>query len=104
VTRTVLRPNLLVERFSHLTQRDAELAVTAMLDAISSEMARGNRIEIRGFGSFSITRRAPRLGRNPRSGEPVSVPETRAAKFKPGEALKVLVDQRAEELAQREVG
>jgi integration host factor subunit beta len=95
---------LLADRFSHLTRRDAELAVTAILEAMSNAMARGNRIEIRGFGSFSITRRAPRLGRNPRSGEPVSVPETRAAKFKPGEALKALVDQRTEALAQREVG
>ena len=82
---------LLADRFSHLTRRDAELAVAAILEAMSNAMARGNRIEIRGFGSFSITRRAPRLGRNPRSGEPVSVPETRAAKFKPGEALKDLV-------------
>jgi integration host factor subunit beta len=93
--------DLLAERFTHLTQRDSESAVTTILDALSNSMARGHRIEIRGFGSFSITRRAPRLGRNPRSGESVSVPEKRATKFKPGKALKDSVGQRTVELADR---
>ena len=64
----------LAERFDQLTQRDTEAAVKAILDAMADALARGHRIEIRGFGSFSINRRPPRIGRNPRSGEQVVVP------------------------------
>ena len=67
--------NQLAERFGQLTQRDSEFAVKTMLDAMSDALGRGHRIEIRGFGSFSINRRPPRLGRNPRSGEKVMIPE-----------------------------
>jgi integration host factor subunit beta len=67
--------NKLAERFSQLTQRDTEFAVKTVLDAMSDALGRGHRIEIRGFGSFSINRRPPRLGRNPRSGEKVTIPE-----------------------------
>ena len=57
-------------------------------------LARGHRIEIRGFGSFSINRRPPRLGRNPRSGERVTIPEKLVPHFKPGKALREAVDAR----------
>ncbi|MBT0570772.1 integration host factor subunit beta [Curvibacter sp. CHRR-16] len=83
----------LSQRFSHLTHRDAELAVKTILDAMNDALAKGHRIEIRGFGSFSITRRPPRMGRNPRSGEQVAIPEKRVAHFKPGKALREAVDQ-----------
>ena len=63
----------LAERFSQLTHRDTEFAVKTILDAMSDALARGHRIEIRGFGSFSINRRPPRVGRNPRSGEQVVI-------------------------------
>jgi integration host factor subunit beta len=76
----------LAERFSQLTQRDTEFAVKTMLDAMSDALARGHRIEIRGFGSFSINRRPPRMGRNPRSGEQVVIPEKLVPHFKPGKA------------------
>jgi integration host factor subunit beta len=79
---------LLAEQFPQLTHRDAELAVKAILDSMSSALARGHRIEIRGFGSFAVTRRPPRVGRNPRSGEQVSIPEKRVPHFKPGKALR----------------
>lgn len=82
----------LAERFGQLTQRDAEMAVKTILDAMTDALARGHRIELRGFGSFSVSRRAPRLGRNPRSGEPVTVPEKRVPHFKPGKALREAVD------------
>jgi integration host factor subunit beta len=82
----------LAERFSQLTQRDAELAVKIMLDAMSDALARGHRIEIRGFGSFSINRRPPRVGRNPRSGAQVTIPEKLVPHFKPGKALREGVD------------
>ena len=59
-----------------------------ILDAMSDALARGHRIEIRGFGSFSINRRPPRVGRNPRSGEQVAIPEKLVPHFKPGKALR----------------
>ncbi len=84
--------NLLGERFPQLTHRDAEFAVKTMLDAMSDALAQGHRIEIRGFGSFSINRRPPRMGRNPRSGEQVPIPEKLVPHFKPGKALRESVD------------
>lgn len=82
----------LAERFTQITQRDTEFAVKTMLDAMSDALARGHRIEIRGFGSFSINRRPPRMGRNPRSGEQVTIPEKLVPHFKPGKALREAVD------------
>ena len=82
----------LAERFDKLTHRDTEFAVKTIIDAMSDARARGHRIEIRGFGSFSINRRPPRLGRNPRSGEQVVVPEKLVPHFKPGKALREAVD------------
>lgn len=88
----------LAARFGQLTQRDAEYAVKTILDAVSDALVRGQRIEIRGFGSFSVNRRPPRMGRNPRSGEAVHIPEKRVPHFKPGKALRETVDQRTAEL------
>ena len=82
----------LASRFSQLTHRDAEIAVRAILDAMNDALVAGHRIEIRGFGSFSINRRPPRIGRNPRSGESVEIPEKRVPHFKPGKALREAVD------------
>lgn len=82
----------LAAQFSQLTHRDAELAVKTVLDAMSDALVQGGRIEIRGFGSFSVTRRPPRLGRNPRSGDAVWIPEKRVPHFKPGKALREAVD------------
>ena len=86
----------LAGKFSQLTHRDAEYAVKTILDAVSDALVRGHRIEIRGFGSFSINRRPPRMGRNPRSGESVAIPEKRVPHFKPGKALREAVDARTE--------
>jgi integration host factor subunit beta len=84
----------LAERFPQLTLRDSEFAVKTMLDAMTDALARGHRIEIRGFGSFSVNHRPPRVGRNPRSGAQVTVPEKRVPHFKPGKALREAVDAR----------
>jgi integration host factor subunit beta len=81
----------LADRFTQLRQSDAEFAVKHILDAMSDALARGHRIEIRGFGSFSINHRPQRLGRNPRSGEKVVIPEKRVPHFKPGKALREAV-------------
>lgn len=88
---------LLAERFPQLTLRDSEFAVKTMLDAMSDALARGHRIEIRGFGSFNVSRRPPRMGRNPRSGEQVLIPEKRVPHFKAGKALREAVDAKAED-------
>lgn len=82
----------LADKFTQLTHRDTEFAVKTILDAMSDALARGHRIEIRGFGSFSINRRPPRVGRNPRSGEQVVIPEKLVPHFKPGKALREAVD------------
>lgn len=85
--------NLLSERFGQLTHRDTELAVKMVLDAMTDALGRGHRIEIRGFGSFSVNRRPPRVGRNPRSGDQVVIPEKLVPHFKPGKALREVVDR-----------
>ena len=91
----------LAARFAQLTHRDAEAAVKAILDSVEDALVRGHRVEIRGFGSFSISRRPPRIGRNPRSGEQVAVPEKRVPHFKPGKALREAVDARTAALEAR---
>ena len=65
----------LAARYPQLVAKDAELAVKMILDAMAGNLAKGNRIEIRGFGSFGLNYRPPRTGRNPKSGEKVHVPE-----------------------------
>lgn len=78
----------LAERFPQLRQEDSEASVDAILVAIAGAMAKGRRVEIRGFGSFSVSEYAPRVGRNPKTGAPVNVPGKRKARFKPGKALR----------------
>ena len=82
----------LAERFPQLVAKDAELAVKVILDAMTEALAQGDRIEIRGFGSFSLNHRPPRIGRNPRSGERVDVPEKWVPHFKAGKELRERVD------------
>lgn len=76
----------------HLAVADLEMAVKLMLAEISAVLAGGGRIEVRGFGSFSIHYRPPRMGRNPRTGEPVSLPGKHAPHFKPGKVLRERVN------------
>jgi integration host factor subunit beta len=82
----------LAERYPQLLARDAELAVKVILDTLSGTLARGGRIEIRGFGSFSLNYRPPRIGRNPKSGEKVQVPAKHVPHFKAGKELRERVD------------
>ena len=83
----------LAERFPQLVTKDADFAVKMILDAMSEALVRGHRIEIRGFGSFALNYRPPRTGRNPKSGEKVSVPSKWAPHFKAGKELRERVDQ-----------
>ena len=83
----------LAERFPQLVTKDADFAVKMILDAMSEALVRGHRIEIRGFGSFALNYRPPRTGRNPKSGERVSVPSKWVPHFKAGKELRERVDQ-----------
>jgi integration host factor subunit beta len=73
----------ITSRFPNLMAKDAEIAVKQIVDAIGRSLAQGDRVEIRGFGSFSLNYRPARTGRNPRSGEAVSVPPKYVPHFKP---------------------
>ena len=83
----------LAERFPQLVAKDADFAVKMILDAMSEALVKGDRIEIRGFGSFSLNYRPPRVGRNPKSGEKVDVPEKWVPHFKAGKELRERVDK-----------
>ena len=79
----------------HLFQRDIENIVNAILDEVGNAMARGDRVELRGFGAFTVKHRAPRTGRNPRTGAPVSVVEKFVPFFKTGKELRVRMNSKA---------
>lgn len=83
----------LAERFPQLVTKDADLAVKMILDAMTDALVRGDRIEIRGFGSFALNYRPPRVGRNPKSGDKVSVPAKWVPHFKAGKELRERVDR-----------
>lgn len=78
--------------FPHLTYADTEAAVHLILSRMTDTLCFGGRIEIRGFGSFGVNARPPRVGRNPKSGEKVLVPEKYVPHFKPGKELRKRVD------------
>jgi integration host factor subunit beta len=80
------------ERYPQLVAKDADFAVKTLLDAMTDALSAGQRIEIRGFGSFALNSRPPRIGRNPKSGDTVMVPEKRVPHFKPGKELRERVD------------
>ncbi len=76
----------------HLAVKDVELAVKCIIEQMNHALASGDRIEIRGFGSFSLHHREPRIGRNPKTGESVSLPSKHVPHFKPGKELRDRVD------------
>ncbi len=75
-----------------LTTKDAEKAVAAMLGAITDELVHGGKVQLIGFGTFEVSERAAREGRNPQTGETVQIAASKAPKFKPGKALKDLLN------------
>ena len=92
---------ILATKNSHLNHKDVELAVKSLLDQMSHALASGQRIEIRGFGSFSLHYRPPRIGRNPKTGESVALAAKYVPHFKPGKELRERVNtsfQRSREL------
>jgi len=82
-------------RFPQLQSKDAALSVSVILDAITHRLINGGRSEIRGFGSFSLSYRRPRVGRNPKSGEKVNIPAKWTPHFKAGLELRQRVDVRS---------
>lgn len=77
----------------HLALKDVELAVKCILEQMSNSLSGGDRIEIRGFGSFSLHYRSPRTGRNPKTGDPVALPGKHVPHFKPGKELRDRVNE-----------
>lgn len=82
----------LIDKLDHLSARDVEVAIKEILEMMSSTLEKGDRIEIRGFGSFSLHYRAPRVGRNPKTGESVELTGKYVPHFKPGKELRERVN------------
>ena len=83
---------LLIDKHPELSVKDVELAAKTMLDHMTESLADGGRIEVRGFGSISLHYRAPRIGRNPKTGESVALSEKYVPHFKPGKELREQVN------------
>ena len=86
----------LAKKQSHLAYKDVELAVKCLLEQMSKSLSSGSRIEIRGFGSFSLHFRPPRIGRNPKTGASVALSGKHVPHFKPGKELRERVDDGAQ--------
>ena len=85
---------ILSRRQGHLKADDVDMAVKTLLEMMSNALTEGDRIEIRGFGSFSLHFRPPRLGRNPKTGDSVALPGKYVPHFKPGKELRDRVNSR----------
>jgi len=85
----------LAARFPQLVAKDAQYAVSLLLEAMTGALTRGNRIEVRDFGSFALNYRPPRVGRNPKTGERVQVAGKHVPHFKSGKEMRERVDQRS---------
>ena len=86
-----------VSRAAELTKKHSEIIVDAVFESIINALQRGEKIELRGFGSFRLRRREPRKGRNPKTGDRVDVPSKRVPYFKPGKELKELINSKDSE-------
>jgi integration host factor subunit beta len=78
----------LTQRYPHLYHRDVERIVSTVLDEITKALSQGHRVELRGFGAFSVKVRPSRMGRNPRTGEPIKIRASKGVRFKAGAKLK----------------
>ncbi len=94
ITRSELI-ELLASKFPQLLPKDVELVVKTLLDALTNALVEGKRIELRGVGSFVLHHRPSRIGRNPKSGAQVMIPEKKIPHFKPGKELRERVDYKA---------
>ena len=87
---------------AELSKKDAEAALKAFTDVVAEELKKGEKIQLVGFGTFEVSERAERTGRNPQSGKEMVIPASKAPKFKAGKALKAFTDIVAEELKKGE--
>lgn len=87
MTKSELIESMVLKQ-TQLTNKDVDSAVKTLLEHMSQALESGERIEIRGFGSFSLHYRPPRMGRNPKTGDPVSLPSKHVPHFKPGKELR----------------
>lgn len=76
-----------------ISRKDAEAALKAFTDVVAEELKKGEKIQLVGFGTFEVTERAARNGRNPQTGEEMTIPASKAPKFKVGKALKDIVNE-----------
>jgi integration host factor subunit beta len=95
VTKSELIESL-ARKQTHLAYKDVELAVKTLIEEMSNALSGGERIEVRGFGSFSLHFRPPRIGRNPKTGESVALPGKYVPHFKPGKELRERVNEALE--------
>ena len=87
------------QKGTRLVAKDVEHSVKVLVDTMTRSLAKGQRIEIRGFGSFDLNHRPARVGRNPKTGDKVEVPEKYVPHFKPGKELRERVDQALQNVA-----
>ena len=87
---------LIARKQTQFSQKDVEIAVNQIVDSMIDTLSQGERIEIRGFGSFSLHHRKARVGRNPKTGETVELSDKRVPHFKPGKSLRERVDSSKE--------
>ena len=78
---------------TQLSKKDADLALKAFIDVVSEEMQKGEKVQLVGFGTFEVSERAAREGRNPKTGETMTISASKSPKFKAGKALKDLVNE-----------
>lgn len=78
---------------TQLSKKDAEAALKAFIDVVSEEMKKGEKVQLVGFGTFEVSERAAREGRNPQTGETMTIPASKTPKFKAGKALKDMVNE-----------
>ncbi len=97
--KNMITKSELIEKISlkqnHLAHKDIELSIKSIIEQMSTSLSQGDRIEIRGFGSFSLHFRPPRIGRNPKTGDAVSLPGKHVPHFKPGKELRERVNRSA---------
>lgn len=91
--------DILTRKQSHLSSKDVELSVKMLLENMSGVLSSGGRIEVRGFGSFSLHHRTARKGRNPKTGDQVNLPPKFVPHFKPGKELRERVNASREQYA-----
>ena len=82
----------MVAEKADLTKKDAEKAISALVESISETLAKGEKIQLVGFGTFEVAERAARTGKNPQTGKAIQIPASKAPKFKAGKALKDVVN------------